>query len=390
MSVQNGVFMKKISHVVILIILAISLSGCLSEQPSELPTEKNDFNESLNIDKNAEIALFNNENLFYFTSETNEETPDLTTMILYEYNFVDQKSKELSSYEDVSIYSGSKVLQGEKLYLPLTHNTDNILAEVNLENNSSKIIKQWETNPPLAFVYGLNQNIILFGPNTLEDSTFEYAIDTFNPDNNKETNLVNTEVKDQQGELIPTIDVEGDYIYALSITVQQNEHQYQIIKYDKNGKQISMYPFDLKAYFNPSATLVDQDDAIYRLYKEQDYFILNTLNGRVFIFKLVNNNLQPVPIPKEFYKENPSGFRFIEYYDGESDFGYFYNTFDHKNVITVFNYLTEEITTFDFPEDKSNYFYFRNAKGDLIVHKSNDEGLSEFNYYNVESLTKNK
>lgn len=63
MSVHNGVFMKKTSHLVILIVLAISLSGCLSDQPSELPTEKNDFNESLNIDKNAEIALFNNENL---------------------------------------------------------------------------------------------------------------------------------------------------------------------------------------------------------------------------------------------------------------------------------------------------------------------------------------
>ncbi|MFJ7953980.1 hypothetical protein ACIQZG_20985 [Lysinibacillus sp. NPDC096418] len=381
--------MKKICHLGILILISFLLSACSSDRPMDSTTESTVLNIPLKIDNDAEIVFFNNENLYYFTDETNDEKPDLAKKILHEYSFADQKSNILSSYNDVSIYSGSKVLNGNNLYLSLTQNNNNILAEINLKNKSSKIIKKWITNPSLAYVYTLKNNVILFGPNSLDESSIEYSIDAFNPVNGKEENVVKKEIKDQKGEILPSLDVDGDYIYAFSITANDDEHEYNIIKYDLTGKQVSIYPFDLKAFLKPSKTLVDQDDAIFKIYKEKEYFILNTLNGRVFIFKLINNKLQPVEIPDAFYKENPSGFRFIEYYEGESDFAYFYNTFENNNVITVFNYLSEEITTLKFPKENSIYNYFRNATGDLIVNKRTEQGLNKFNYYDFETLLKN-
>lgn len=382
--------MKKISYLTILILISFLLSSCSLERTMNSPNGKENIavHLPLKIDADAEVFFFNDEKLYYFTDEINSENPNLVNKTLHEYKFEDKKSNTLSSFADISVYSGSKTLTDNKLYLPLTQNNHNILVEINLENNSSKTIKKWMAFPPLTYVYNLNNNLILFGPNSLDNSTIEYSINKINPVNNKEVNIVKKEIKNQRGELISCIDVDGNYIYAFSITATNKEQKYNIIKYDLTGKQVSIYPFDLKTFLNPDKTLADQDDAIFNIYKEKDYFILNTLNGRVFIFKLINNKLQPVKIPDNFCTKNPSGFRFIEYYDGESDFAYFYNTFENNNVVIVFNYLTEEFTSLEFPKDNSIYHYFRNAKGDLIVKKSKDQNLSQFYYYDIDTLLK--
>lgn len=379
--------MKKIRFMTILTLISFLLSSCTSVKHVNSPKNKENtpLKIPLEIDSNAEISFFTNGKLYYFNDEFNKEKPELANKILSEYSIMDKKSKILSSFPDISDYSGSITLNKNKLYLPLYQNNTNVLFEINLQNNHTRIMKKWNAFPPFAFIYNLKNNLILFGPNSLNNTTLEYYINTINLVDNKEVNIVKKEIKNHVGELISCLDVDGNNIYAFSITATKNDQKYSIIKYDITGKQINIYPFDLQMFLNPAKTLADQDDAIFSIYKEKNYFIFNTLNGRVFIFKLINDKLEPVTVPDKFYKKNPSGFRFIEYFDGKSDFAYFYNTFNNNNVVTVFNYLTEEFTSLKFPKDNSVYNYFRNAHGDLVVKKSSkDQNLSRFYYYTID------
>jgi len=383
--------MKKISLLINLTILLLLLSSC-STDPQISPLLETDNKEltldkPLNIDDNSEISFFNNEKLYFFTSETVKKDTESANMNFYEYIFDQEKSNIINSFTDITFHTGSKTIIDDKLYFPLTQNNQNILLEIRMENKKTKTIKKWTSYPPFSYVFNTNNHIVLFGPNTPDNSKIEYSIDTLNLENNQENNIVKKIIKDGEGELISSIDVDGEYIFAFSTTIKNNKHEYSVIKYDLTGKEIIKYPFDLQSFFKTDKTLINKDDTIFSMYKEGNYFILNTLNGRIFIFKLIDNQLQAVKIPENYYEENPSGFHFMEYTDEESDFAYFYNSFEKNNEVTVFNYLTEEFTTIGFPkEETSLYEFFRNAKGDLIVKRTNNSSANDFFHFKREDL----
>lgn len=381
--------MKKIRILAILIIISFLLVSCTNVDDNTKSVAQDDLKiEPLQIETNAEIAFFDNESIFYFTDEITSKESDVVCKTLAEYNFKDKKTKKITSFEDISTHSGSITRSDNTLYMPLSTNDENILFKIDVNKNSSKEIKKWNTFPPLSYVYYLRGNLILFGPDVIDQLTTHYYINKISLTDNKEVNIVKKKIKNNNGELISCVDVDESYIYAFSIKASDDSQKYSIIKYGLNGEEIDRYDFDLKAFLHPFETLANQDDAIINVYKEKDYFILNTINGKVFIFKLNMNQLQPIEIPENFYKMNPSGFRFLDY-NGSSDFAYFINTFENNNVITVFNYITEEFTSLELANDNM-YSYFRNAQGNLIVRKTNNQNSIEFYYYRIDSPTLNQ
>lgn len=138
----------------------------------------------------------------------------------------------------------------------------------------------------------------------------------------------------------------------------------------------------------PLKTIIGQDDGISCLYKEGKYFIINTLNGRVFIFKLEKGSLKSVKIPEKLYKDIAPGFHFIKYLNGDAKFAYFENNFDHDNVILVFDYKTERFKSLELPSDKESiYDFIRNSGGDLIV-KKRQKNYNQFEYFYLKSPLK--
>lgn len=379
--------MKKIKFFTIPVLIVLFIfTACNSDRQKQTINENSPKSVPVQINADAEIIVFDNQKLYYFMDKTGTPKTDLEEKTLFEYNFIDKKSRNVSSFADISTFSGSTVLVDNTLYIPLATNIQNILVKINIEKGSWETIKRWETFPPISYVYSIKNNLILFGPNSINSSTTDYYINKMNLNGKEEKNIVKKRIKNKNGELISCIDVDENSIYAFSITSNGNDESYSIIKYDMNGKQCSTYPLDLKFFLNPVKTLVDQDDAISGIYKEKDYFILNSLNGRVFIFKLINNKLQSVKIPENFYKDNPSGFRFMDYH-GDSDFAYFYNTFKSNNEVSVFNYSSGKISSFEIPEHNKIYSYIRNAHGDLIIKTSNDQNSNPFYYINYSMLS---
>ena len=381
--------MKKISFFIMLISILIILTACTTQnkEPVKKPAKAISSKSAIElipiqIAANAEIAFFDNQKLYYYTDEFDSKSPELIDKTINVYDINIKTSKELNKIANISTYSGSFAMDQSDFYMPFSTNDENILVKADMKKNNAEIIKKWKTFPPLAYVYTIDNNLILFGPNE-KGATTNYYINKINLDTNEEKNIITKKMKNLSGELIACIDVDDKYIYTFSIEVDGNIEKYKICQYDTNGTLLNTYPFDLKFYLD-STTLRGQDDAIAKIYKENDNFILTTLGGRVLIFKCKDNVLQPVKLPENLYKDNPSGFRFLEYYDGNSEFGYFVNSFKENNIVTVFNYSTEKVTTMEFPKsenDRASNDYFRNAAGDLVVKQSKGQSTNEFEYF---------
>lgn len=371
--------MKKIGFMILLILSLSLLSSCTSSQEDIVVKEESNKNILPQIPADSEIVFFDNQKLFYFTFESDSKTPDLANQTLYEYDIKENKTIKINTFSNIAISSDSKALHQNNFYMHLATNEQNHLVKVDTNTHSSEIIKKWSTFPTFAYVYTLDNNLILFGPNSIGSAT-EYYINKINLTDNSEVNIVAKKIENQKGELIASLDVDEKFIYAFSIASNGVNETYSIIKYDINGKQLSVYPFDLESFISMK-TLLNEDDAIIRIYKEKNYFILNTINGRVFIFKISNDKLEPIKIPEKFFINNPAGYHFLEYYDGDSNYAYFINTFEQNNIIEVFNCETETFTTIKLTEDNNNINkYYRNAKGDLIIKKSNKQDIYKIQY----------
>ena len=382
--------MKKIRLFIQLVLILCMATACTNNEETAKTITPKIENKShmelipIQIPTKAEIVFFNNQKLYYYTDVFETKTPENANKTLNEYDFNSKTSKPLFSVADITTYSASFALNQGNIYLPFsTNNVDSILVKANMKKGSTEIIKKWKTFPPLAYVYILDNNLILFGPNE-DGKTTNYYINKIDLTTNKEEKLIEKKRKffkgSFKGEMMPCMDVDDKYIYTFSIKPNGKVMKYEISQYDVNGKLVHSYPFDLKVYFG-TETLEDPDDGISDLYKEKDYFILKTLGGRVFIFKVINNKLQPIKLPAKLYTGNPAGFHFLEYYDGNSDFAYFTNPFIENNIVTVFDYSTEKLTTLEFPKNDRACFYTRNASGDLILKKPKGESTSEFEYF---------
>lgn len=386
---KKGGKMKKISFFIMLITILIILTACTTKnkEPAKGPVKDIASKSAIELNPiqiaaNAEIVFFNNQKLYYYTDEFDSKSPELIDKTINVYDINIKTSKKLNKIANISTYSGSVAMNHSSFYMPFSTNDENILVKADMGKNKAETIKKWKTFPPLAYVYTIDNNLILFGPNEKGETT-DYYINKINLDTNKEENIIKKKMKNQNGELIACMDVDDKYIYTFSIKVDGNIEKYIISQYDTSGTLFKTYPFDLKFYID-SATFRGQDDAILKIYKENDNFILTTLGGRVFVYKIVNDKLQPVKLPENLYKDNPSGFRFLEYYDGNSEFGYFVNSFKENNIVTVFNYSTEKITTLEFTKsenDRASNDYYRNAAGDLVIKKSKGQSTNEFQYF---------
>lgn len=377
--------MKKVNLLILLIFILGLLSSCAS--PSQNTTikitEKDLTSLPISGKGDSEIIYFNKDKIYYSKDIVNDQTPDLADKILFEYAIKRRQINKVHTLSNISMSSGSKAIHSNNLYIPFSTNKENILLKVNMDNHNAEIIKEWNTFPPLSYVYNLDNYLFLFGPKS-NGGQIEYYIDKIDLNNNKEVNIVTKNMNNKKGQLIASIDAEDKYLYAFSINATGDKDLYRIVQYDMNGRECNSYPFDLAAFLSGKKTLYHEDDAISKIYKEKDYFILNTLNGRVFIFKILKDKLEPIKMPEKFYKDNPAGYHFLEYYDNKSNFAYFINTFGINNVIEVFNYLTGEFSSLELPKDNNcSYIYYRNAGGDLIIKKTNDEDINQVYYYYI-------
>ena len=188
--------MKKIRLFILIVIILCMATACSNDKEATKTTIPKVESKShmelipIQIPTKAEIVFFNNQKLYYYTDVFETKTPENANKTLNEYDFNSKTSKPLFSVADITTYSASFALNQGNIYLPFsTNNVDSILVKANMEKGSTEIIKKWKTFPPLAYVYAIDDNLILFGPNEVGEST-EYYVNKINLGTMKEKKII--------------------------------------------------------------------------------------------------------------------------------------------------------------------------------------------------------
>lgn len=386
---EISVKIKKILLVLILVLLILSFCSCLKNKEqstaSNFSVAQNNF-EVLNIPLNAEIIFFDNSNILYLLSDQEINNDQQTEKTLFKYNFKEHKKYELTKFNNAITATESIACHGKKIYLPYkTSSNRNVLLEIDMESNSFKAIKQWDADTVFSYIYSIDNVLILFSIDAIDSEVTEYNIKQINLSDYSKKNIVSKRFSNKEAEFIPAIDVDDKYIYALLVKQVNEKQNYHIIKYDLGGNALKSYKLDLKNFIeqvNPSNKNDVEKDIIFNIYKENNYFILTTLNGRISIFQQNKDGIDSIEVPKDLYEDFPSGYNFLNHLGKDNQFAYFVNPNKSKNTMYVFDYTTGEFTSINFSTDKNNInVYYRNETGDILLKKMNLYSINKQQYF---------
>lgn len=339
-------------------------------------------NNKIPLDGEANILLIDNKRVYYYIDELNSLSQDLSNQALYYFDIASGQTGRIGIIESIAGGSGSVAMLGEKILLPLAkQGNQNVLFQIKLETESIEIAKQWTAFPPLSYVYSTEKEFIIFGPDVIDHSLTRYYIDKIDISNGQQDTIIESFHGEEGGTLISCVDIDQNNIYTYTISGKDKEESYAIFVYDFNGKKKESYALDLKKSLK-------NEDVVVNLYKFNEFFILNTLNGCNYIFQKTEDALKELKTPDVLFKNG--GYRVIESYDGEIEEMYFMNTFHDSEKLIIFSH-NASFHTIEFPKyENMSYSFYRNARGDLLVKKIAGDNLEKKEFFLIDNQSLNK
>jgi len=88
-----------------------------------------------------------------------------------------------------------------------------------------------------------------------------------------------------------------------------SKRTYQILRFEPNGEADS-FQVDLSELIEVDTNGLSNDVIMY-MEKIGDYFVLQTLNGRLYLLMMTDDSIQTTEIDSQFYRSVPGGYSFL-------------------------------------------------------------------------------
>ncbi|MFA9464450.1 MAG: hypothetical protein ACERKN_09175 [Velocimicrobium sp.] len=380
------------------------LTGCNSTSE---PTEKMVYDEKENVDISEKIKdldvtngreLLSGEegycNIIFFDfkqlifvrdGDVNKEL-DTANALFYHYDFKSGKTGFLTEIENVSFSTQDIAILNDRVYYPLSIKTKEGLTEyileISLDDFSNKLVKSRETDSKVTRLEATKDEIYRYYQKDLSIDETEFFIDNIGMLDMNE-NVIYEKYQNSSGKILVSSCVYEDKIYTYTV-ICGKEEQYVIEEHSLEGDLQKKYQINLTDFLKLKE--VDDTDAVYRIFREGDYIILSTLNHRIKIYKISENQLLDVETLPEF--EELLGARVIENYGDKNRYVYFQDctgnnmlyVFDTKSgKISRINLIGEEIRSCNIERDvegniiiiaeyaDNNYRYFLVVAEDITI-----------------------
>lgn len=357
------------------------LTGCNAKNDSQ-NVKTQDEKIAMDISEKEDIIitngkeLFSNEeeycNIIYFDSKQiifakdgsiNKEL-DTVNVLFYHYNLKNGNTEFLTEVENISLSTEDIAYLDNRLYYPLSVKSKEglieYILEISLDNFSTRLVKSRETDTIGTRLEATDSEVYRYYQKKVSENETEFFIDNIGTlDTSKR--IIHEKYKKNTGSILVSSCVYNDKMYTYSIICGDDE-KYVVEEYSLEGELLKQYQIDLKGFLKMKE--VDDTDAVYQMYIEEDYIILNTLNNRIKIYKIVEDHLLEVATPPEF--EELLGARVLDQY-GDSDYVYFLDS-TKSNILYIFDTDQGKISKFNLA--KSNIKVdnvVRDDEGNLIV-----------------------
>lgn len=383
--------MKAKTIILLLLLETLVLSACAS--PSDDHKTDNDdkkYMNQLSLPADAELLSFNNGDLFYFMDKTTDSKDDLfADKVLYSYSIKNNQKKQLADLKHISYATASVALSKGKLYLPCQMGDhQNELFEIDIDKSTVDSRLSWTADTVFSYIFSSNDKLVLFCIDAINAKDTEYSIRVIDIENDEVTVIAKQIANSEYGTAISSIDVDNGYIYAFLVSNSKGTPAYSIEKYDLKGNVCDKINLKLEHFleYTDINNKEDQEtDMVFDLYVGGEYFILNTINGRVNIFEQEEGEVHSIDVPKEMYEKFPSSYKYLSSL-GNGRSAYFVNAFTGHHTLYLFDYSMGKFTPIDFPYNSNcMYFYVRNQKGDLVIKVIDMAHDDQTSYYYLDS-----
>jgi len=214
--------------------------------------------------------------------------------------------------------------------------------------------------------------LIIFEPK-FNYNEFIYKISKLDLTNNAESLLINESFSmvTNSGYVISNMYVQNGSIFLYRVkTSNGGVRDFFIDEYDLFGNLVNTYVLDILEFLHMYEVM--EEDSVIRLYKYDDYFVLQTIHNRIGIFRLEGERIIEIDIPDSLQRlgaativsSSESGSDSIYFWDNIYDVLYIYDLYS-KTFIRVPVYVERDGDFALFLEDWIHSVH-RNSEGTVL------------------------
>jgi hypothetical protein len=385
--------MKKCFLLFISIILL--LAGCkvksdhkdIKEYENKISIDISEKIDNISISSGEELLLDNEYcNIIYFDAkqliftkdgDINQEL-DTAEALFYYYDIKSGKTVYLTKIENVYSSTQDIAILENRIYYPLSINENDVLIEyileISLDDFECRLVKSRETDSSVTRLEATDNEVFRYYQREISNDETDFYIDNIGS-LDKIENVIYTKYRDKAGNILVSTCVYKDRIFTYSI-IYNEKKEYVIGEYSLEGELLNQYNIDLTEFLKIKE--VNDTDVVYRIFREGNYFILNTLNNRIKIYKIIEGQGQLIDVetPPEF--EELLGARVIENYGNNSNYVYFMDS-TGGNIIYIFDIKKGKINKFNISgNDIQSNNILRDTEGNIITITQTDDSYKYF------------
>ena len=386
--------MKKLTVLLLILLISFIIIGCKKTDKSEKKAEDNnggkastinlkelDINEDIKI-----LALFEN-NLFY--KKEVQALIDTSDEEYFVKNIITGESNLLGDIKNLNIDSGDfQIMNNKYIYMsPGVYKNDNLFSEFikfDISKSKNEIISEGTNINPLIYFNKLNnEEFTIHGAIYNEKSNeYNYYIDTYNYETNKRKNIIKSiySMDNQSGRAIVSVSVNNGKIYVYILEQNTNSNKHLIEIFDSTGNSLEV--IELKKLDHYLKDTNGDIDSVFNLTVFKDYIHIYTLNGKSILFRYDNKKLELIDLDEnnrmqlvDLYNENLDNIKNNKVYLVDKNINTLYYLDLNTSKVETLNVNIEEGYTIND--------CVVNENGNLIVKCLKNE--NNYKYYFIEN-----
>lgn len=343
------------------------------------------------------VKYFDREKIIYFKDKQSELSVDLADMQVYLYDRKTGESKYLLEVPNVNNSKEDICFCKNKVYFTFGQvSTDqhyNSLLEVDVEQAAAQLIPIEGSNVPLVDIAVTDEDVFILKKNVLNGNQTDSIIDRL--DGQKFTEIAKTsyitgdsEEDENEGELFLDIKGEGELLYAYKEGVTFKGF---FLCMTREGEVKEKYELDLKEYLKLDMEEFDglqedgeeeEIDYSWEIGIRGDYFMIETLNCRILMFKKENDKFIPIDVPEKLndkkLKETANPIK-----DFENGRYLFFHAYEEQSMY-IFDTQTEKFGRVNINSDSEVELIMKNENNQFIFRIYKNDDTRDFLFYEKE------
>lgn len=407
--------MKKKSIIVILMFFVLLVISCSKKEQETIGKIENETLEckklgTIDLDQDEvsviedindgvnEVIYFDNNKLVYFMDKESS-IPDTSNCEVYLYDKSTKDNKFIIEVSNVNASKGDICVLGNKVYYTfwrMTGDADyNSLMELDMEKKTAQLIPIENATLLFVDIAVTDNHVFILKRNEIDRRRTDYIVERLDGKKFTEISSVSyiaggSEEDEDEGEYYLDFVGEKDYLYLFQGGVGRANYGFICMTEDGEIKETCKIDLqeDLKLEMEDFISLDGEEeedsDLPWEILKNGDYYIVNTLNNRNFIFRKEGKKFLKIHTPEQLGNKDLTYRSKIVTEFGQGRYIYFSEI--ENSSLYVFDTQSETFGHLDVKADGEIGSVKRNKENQFLFSVTRKDGTVDYIMYDEDNV----